>query len=122
MRPITPAAVMFGWRRSPPPALTVAPPRPIGATQLAQLPTLTAVAGATQTEAARPTITPTPTATPTQTPTPSATPPAAVVACPATVAGTGRLMYSVPGGGRVRDAVALPNGSPATVIARLKDD
>ena len=79
--------------------------RAIGATQLAFLPTLTAVAGATQTEAARPTITP-----------------AAVVACPATVVGTGKLMYSVPGGGHVRDAVPLPNGTSITIIARLKDD
>jgi hypothetical protein len=92
------------------------------ATRLAQLPTQTAIAGATQTEAARPTITPTPTDTPTPTPTPTATPPAAVVECAATVVGAERWLYPVPGGGQVRDAVLLARGSPATIIARLEDN
>ena len=79
----------------------------VAQTQIAFQPTQTAVAGSTQTEAARPTITPTPTSTPTPTFTPTPTQPAAVVGCPASVAGTGRLMYSVPGGGRLKNAVLL---------------
>lgn len=99
-----------------------------GATQLAQLPTQTALAGATQTEAARPTTTasPTPTLTPTNTatptPTPTATLPPVVVECPATVAGTERLLYPVPGGGQVSDAILLTRASPITIIGRLEDD
>lgn len=93
----------------------------LGATRLAQLPTQTAVAGATQTEEARPTTTATATVTPTPTPTPTATRPAAIVECPATVAGTERLLYPVPGGGRVRDAVLLPRANPVTIIGRLED-
>ena len=102
-------------------AATVAATEAVGATQVAHRPTETAVAGATETEAARPTITPTPTSTPTATATASATLPAAVVECPATVAGTDRLMYPVPGGGKVVDAVLLPRDSAVTVIARLRD-
>ncbi len=90
-------------------------------TQIAFQPTQTAVAGATQTEVARPTITPTPTNTPTPTFTPTATQPAAIVGCPASVAGTGRLMYSVPGGGRLKNSVLLPNGTGLTLIGRLRD-
>src|SRR5262245_20771011 len=52
------------------------------ATHVAHLPTETAIAGATQTEAARPTATPTPTDTPTPTATPTITPPAAPIECP----------------------------------------
>src|SRR5258707_5601775 len=59
----------------------------VAQTQVAFQPTQTAVAGATQTEVARPTITPTPTNTPTPTFTPTATQPAAIVGCPASVAG-----------------------------------
>ncbi len=92
-----------------------------GATYQAHVPTLTAVAGATQTEAARPTTTATPTLTPTSTPIPTPTSPAAVVECQATVAGTSRLLYSVPGGGRVKDAVLLERDAPVTVVARLQD-
>ena len=83
----------------------------LGATRLAQLPTQTAVAGATQTEEARPTTTATATVTPTPTPTPTATRPAAIVECPATVAGTERLLYPVPGGGR-QTAHPCPRGCP----------
>ena len=90
-------------------------------TQLAHAPTETAVAGATQTEAARPTETGTPTSTPTETPTRTATPPAAIVGCAANVVGTERVLYPVPGGGRVRDAVTLPRDSQVTVIGRLED-
>jgi hypothetical protein len=93
----------------------------VAQTQIAFQPTQTAVAGASQTELARPTITPTPTSTPTPTFTPTATQPAAIVGCPATVAGTGRLMYSVPGGGRLKNSVLLPSGTSLTVIGRLKD-
>jgi hypothetical protein len=93
----------------------------VGATELAFRPTQTAVAGATLTEAARPTITPTPTATPTPTDTPTATPPAAIVECPATVAGTRQRLYPVPGGGQVREAVPLERGTPLLVIGRLED-
>ncbi len=102
-------------------AATVAATEAVGATQVAHRPTETAIAGATQTEVARPTITPTPTRTPTPTFTPTATPPAAVVECPATVAGTDRFMYPVPGGGRVADAILLDRDSTVTVIGRLKD-
>jgi hypothetical protein len=102
-------------------AATVAATEAIGATQIAHRPTETAVAGATQTEAARPTITPTPTNTPTSTPTPTATPPADVVECPASVSGTDRFMYPVPGGGRVTDAILLERDSQVSVIGRLKD-
>jgi hypothetical protein len=94
----------------------------VAQTQIAFRPTQTAVAGATQTEAARPTITPTPTNTPTPTFTPTATQAAAVVGCPASVAGTGRLMYSVPGGGRLKNSVLLPSGTSVTLIGRLKDN
>jgi len=94
----------------------------VAQTQIAFRPTQTAVAGATQTEAARPTITPTPTNTPTPTFTPTATQAAAIVGCPASVAGTGRLMYSVPGGGRLKNAVLLPSGTGVTLIGRLKDN
>jgi hypothetical protein len=90
-------------------------------TQIAFQPTQTAVAGATQTEAARPTITPTPTSTPTPTFTPTPTQAAAVVGCPASVAGTGRLMYSVPGGGRLKNSVLLPTGTGVTLVGRRKD-
>jgi hypothetical protein len=100
---------------------TAAVTQAAGATSLARIPTQTAVAGATQTEAARPTATPTPTLTPTITPTPTATPPAAIVACPATVAGTSRLIYPVPGGGQVLDAVLLPRDTSVSVIGRLQD-
>jgi hypothetical protein len=101
---------------------TAAVTQAIGATRLAQLPTQTAIAGATQTEAARPTITPTPTDTPTPTATPTNTPPAAVVECLATAVGTERMLYPVPGGGQVRDAVQVPRGSPVTIIGRLEDN
>ena len=94
----------------------------VAQTQIAFQPTQTAVAGSTQTEAARPTITPTPTSTPTPTFTPTPTQPAAVVGCPASVAGTGRLMYSVPGGGRLKNAVLLSSGTGVTLVGRLKDN
>jgi hypothetical protein len=94
----------------------------VAQTQIAFRPTQTAVAGASQTEAARPTITPTPTNTPTPTFTPTPTQPAAVVGCPASVAGTGRLMYSVPGGGRLKNSVLLPSGTSLTLIGRLRDE
>lgn len=93
----------------------------VAATQIAFQPTQTAVAGSTQTEAARPTITPTPTSTPTPTFTPTATQPAAVVSCPASVAGTDRLMYTVPGGGRLKNSVLLPSGAGVSLVGRLKD-
>jgi hypothetical protein len=93
----------------------------VAQTQIAFQPTQTAVAGATQTEIARPTITPTPTNTPTPTFTPTATQPAAVVGCPASVVGTGQRMYSVPGGGRLKNSVLLPNGTSVTLIGRLRD-
>ncbi|MCC6192715.1 MAG: SH3 domain-containing protein [Anaerolineales bacterium] len=106
---------------------TAAVTQAAGATRLAQRPTLTAIAGATQTEAARPTITPTPTDTPTPTATPTATPPAAVVECSATVTGAvtengvERRLYPVPGGGQVRNAAQMPRGGAVTVIGRLED-
>jgi hypothetical protein len=90
-------------------------------TQIAFRPTQTAVAGATQTEVARPTITPTPTSTPTPTFTPTATQPAAVVGCPATVGGDNRVMYTVPGGGRLKNAVNFPGGETVTLVGRLRD-
>ena len=93
----------------------------IAATQIAFQPTETAVAGATQTESARPTITPTPTATPTATFTPTATQPAPVVGCPATVTGDNRTLYTVPGGGRLKNAVLLPSQATVTLVGRLKD-
>ena len=93
----------------------------IANTQIAFRPTQTALAGATQTEAARPTITPTPTSTPTSTFTPTPTQAASVVGCPASAAGTDRLMYTVPGGGRLKNALLLPSGASLTVIGRLKD-
>lgn len=91
------------------------------ATVVAHQPTETAIAGATETEAARPTITPTPTATATNTPTPTATPPAAVVACPATLTGADRRLYPVPGGGQLRDAAEVERGAAVSIIARLED-
>jgi hypothetical protein len=100
---------------------TAAAAQAVGATQVAFLPTQTALAGATQTEAARPTVTTTPTATPTNTSTPTATPPAAIVACPATVAGTHQFLYPVPGGGRVHAALPVPSGSAVSIIGRLRD-
>ncbi|MGH2522778.1 MAG: hypothetical protein ACRDH2_09785 [Anaerolineales bacterium] len=100
---------------------TVVATRALAATQLAQLSTQTAIAGATQTEAAQPTTTATATATPTTTPTPTATLPAAIVECPATVAGAERLLFPVPGGGRVRDALLLPRAIPVTIVGRLED-
>ncbi len=109
-------------------AATASATQAAGATRLAQLPTQTALAGATQTAAARPTTTvsPTPTFTPTNTPTPTPTPtatqPAAVVECPATVAGTERLLYPVPGGGQLGDALLLTRASPITIIGRLEDE
>lgn len=99
-----------------------------GATQRAHQPTQTAVAGATQTEAARPTITqsPTPTPTPTNTftptPTSTATLPPAVVECAASIAGTSRLLYPVPGGGQISEAILLTRASPLILIGRLEDD
>jgi hypothetical protein len=93
----------------------------VAATQIAFQPTQTAVAGATQTEVARPTITPTPTSTPSPTFTPTPTQPAVVVGCPASVAGTNRLMYTVPGGGRLKNSLLLPAGAAVTLIGRLKD-
>jgi hypothetical protein len=108
-------------------AATASATAAVAATQLARRPTETARAGATLTEAARPTITPTPTrtATPTQTasptPTPTATSPAAIVACQATAIGAERLLYPVPGGGQVRDAVELPPLGAVSVIGRLED-
>jgi hypothetical protein len=102
---------------------TAAVTQAIGATRLARLPTETAIAGATLTEAARPTITPTPSNTPTPTATPTNTAPAAVVECSATVTGSEeRRLYPVPGGGQVRDAVLLPRGAAVTIIARLEDN
>jgi hypothetical protein len=102
---------------------TAAVTQSIGATRLAQLPTETAIAGATLTEAARPTITPTPSNTPTPTATPTHTAPAAVVECTATVTGSEeRRLYPVPGGGQMRDAVLLPRGGAVTIIARLEDN
>lgn len=91
------------------------------ATVVAHQPTETAIAGATLTEIARPTITPTPTNTATATPTPTNTPPAAVVACPAEVTGTDRRLYPVPGGGQLRDAVEVERGAAVNIIARLED-
>jgi hypothetical protein len=91
------------------------------ATVVAHQPTETAIAGATQTEAARPTITPTPTNTPTNTPTPTATLPPSVVACPATVSGLDRRLFVVPGGGQLRDAVEVERGAAVSIIARLED-
>jgi hypothetical protein len=102
-------------------AQTAAAAAAVVATLVAFQPTETAVAGLTQTEAARPTITPTPTSTPTPTFTPTPTPPAAVVGCPASVAGTNRLMYTVPGGGRLKNSALLPSGAALTLIGRLKD-
>ncbi len=91
------------------------------ATVVAHQPTETALAGATETEAARPTITPTPTSTATNTPTPTATPPAAVVACPATLSGADRRLYPEPGGGQLRDAAEIERGAAVSIIARLED-
>ncbi|MCC7358330.1 MAG: SH3 domain-containing protein [Anaerolineales bacterium] len=91
------------------------------ATLAAHFPTETAVAGATLTEAAQPTITPTPTNTPTNTPTATATLPPAVVACPATLTGDDRRLYPVPGGGQVRDATTLERGAALSIVARLED-
>lgn len=91
------------------------------ATIVARQPTETAIAGATQTELARPTITPTPTNTATATPTPTNTPPAAVVACPATVTGPDRRLYPVPGGGQLRDAPEVERGAAVSILARLED-
>jgi hypothetical protein len=102
-------------------AATVAATQAIGATQVAHRPTETAVAGATQTEVARPTITPTPTNTPTPTFTPTATPPAAEVACPASVTGSDPFLYPVPGGGRMADAIRLARNSSVSIVGRLKD-
>jgi hypothetical protein len=102
---------------------TAAVTQAIGATRLARLPTETAIAGATQTEAARPTITPTPSNTPTPTATPTNTAPPAVVECSAAVTGgEERRLYPVPGGGQMRDALLMPRGAPVTIIARLEDN
>jgi hypothetical protein len=94
----------------------------IVATRVAHLPTETAIAGATLTEVARPTATHTPTDTPTPTSTPTATAPAAVTDCPASVTDTGLLLYPVPGGGQVRDAVSVPRASVVTIIGRVEDN
>ena len=94
----------------------------IVATRVAFQPTETAIAGATQTEIARPTITPTPTNTATPTSTPTATAPPSVVECPASVTDVGLRLYPVPGGGQVRDAVVVPRASVVTIIGRLEDN
>jgi hypothetical protein len=108
-------------------AATASATAAVAATQIAHRPTETARAGATLTEAARPTITPTPTRTPTPTstasptPTPTATQPAAIVACQARAVGADRRLYPVPGGGQVREAVVLPREGAVSVIGRLED-
>jgi hypothetical protein len=92
------------------------------ATRVAHRPTETAIAGATQTEVARPTETPTPTDTPTPTATPTTTLPPSVAECPASVRETGLLLYPVPGGGQVREAISVPRASVVTIIGRLEDN
>lgn len=100
---------------------TAAVTQAVGATELAFQPTQTAIAGATETWVARPTITPTPTQTPTPTPTPTPTLPPAITECPATVTGEDRRLYPVPGGGQLQEAVELDRGAEIAVIGRLPD-
>lgn len=67
------------------------------------------------------TLTPTLTHTPTLTSTPTATQAAEVIPCLAEITQTTRMMYTVPGGGRLFNAQELAKGTQVEVIGRLED-